>query len=158
MQNESSVLFEYVDPGTLQDDDLILTLDRFERSDPLREWLPTYHFKMVHRDADVTMGSINLRVGSPQRIVLYRGHIGYGVQSEYRGKHYSSRSVKLLLGLAARCRIDPVWITCNPDNIASRRSCEIAGGELIEIIDVAADEEMYARGIRHKCRYRFDIL
>jgi tagatose 1,6-diphosphate aldolase len=111
---------------------------------------------MIHRDSSASMGTINLRVGSPQRIVLYRGHIGYGVVSEYRGKHYSSRSVKLLLNLAARCGIDPVWITCDPENTASRRSCDLAGGELIEIIDVPSDEEMYSRGIRQKCRYRFE--
>jgi len=156
MQSEIPARFEYIDPGQLQDDDLILALDRFEPSDPVREFLPTYHFNMVHRDSGVTMGTINLRVGSPERIVLYRGHIGYSVLSEYRGKNYSARSVKLLLTLASRCGIDPVWITCDPENIASRRSCEIAGGQFIEVIHLPTHEEMYARGIRRKCRYRFD--
>jgi len=112
---------------------------------------------MIHRNTNAHMGTINLRVGSPPRVVLYRGHIGYGVMPEFRGRHYSSRSVKLLLNLAGRCGIDPVWLTCDPENLASRRSCELAGGELIEIITVPSDEEMYAKGLRQKCRYRFDM-
>jgi tagatose 1,6-diphosphate aldolase len=112
---------------------------------------------MVNRETGSQMGTINLRVGNPERIVLYRGHIGYGVMPEYRGRHYSARSVKLLLNLAGRCGINPVWITCDPENMASRRNCELAGGEFIEIVDVPSDEEMYARGIRQKCRYRFAL-
>jgi predicted acetyltransferase len=87
-------------------------------------------------------------------IVLYRGHIGYSVEPGYRGHHSAARSVRLLVPLAAAHGLNPVWITCDPDNLASRRTCELAGAELVEIIDIPTNEEMYQRGVRQKCRYR----
>ena len=59
--------------------------------------------------------------------------------------------------LAKKHGINPVWITCNPDNWASRRTCEIAGGKLIEIVDIPKHNDQYKIGERQKCRYRFDL-
>jgi tagatose 1,6-diphosphate aldolase len=53
--------------------------------------------------------------------------------------------------------INPLWITCNPDNMPSRRTCEILGAELIEIVDLPTDTEMYRYGERRKCRYRLEL-
>ncbi|HZS43490.1 MAG TPA: GNAT family N-acetyltransferase [Blastocatellia bacterium] len=147
---------DLINPGILKDEVLLVVLDRYLDSDPERECLPTYHFNMVNESTGAVMGAINLRIGNTYRIPLYRGHVGYRVEPEYRGNHLAARSVRLLIPLAGKHQINPLWITCNSDNIASRRSCELAGGELIEIIDIPPDEEMYQRGIRRKCRYRFN--
>jgi predicted acetyltransferase len=144
----------FIEPGKLQDGELLLVLDRYQMADPEKEWVPTYHFNMVLEGASGVIGGINLRIGNPDRIVLYRGHIGYSVNPEYRGHHFAARSVRLLVPLAAAHGLNPVWITCDPDNLASRRTCELAGAEFVEIIDIPSDEEMYQRGIRQKCRYR----
>ncbi|MBO0798563.1 MAG: GNAT family N-acetyltransferase [Blastocatellia bacterium] len=127
-------------------------LDRYLEADPEREWLPVYNFNMLCEGK--VAGRINLRIGNPDRIILYRGHIGYAVNPESRGRHFAARSVKLLLPFAADHGLNPIWITCNTDNVASRRTCEIAGAELVEIIDIPPDEETYKRGIFQKCRYR----
>jgi tagatose 1,6-diphosphate aldolase len=50
-----------------------------------------------------------------------------------------------------------VWITCDPENTASRRTCELAGADFIEIIDLPPDIDMYQDGERQKCRYRLDV-
>ena len=50
--------------------------------------------------------------------------------------------------------IDPIWITCNPDNMPSRRTCELIGAELINIVDLPKDIDLYLVGDRQKCRYR----
>jgi predicted acetyltransferase len=144
----------FIEPGRLQDRELLLVLDRYLIADPEKEWVPTYHFNMVREGSSTVIGGINLRIGNPDRLVLYRGHIGYGVKPEYRGHHFAARSVRLLVPLAAAHGLNPIWITCDPDNLASRRTCELAGAEFVGIIDVPADEEMYQRGIRQKCRYR----
>jgi predicted acetyltransferase len=52
--------------------------------------------------------------------------------------------------------LQTVWITCNPDNWASRRTCELAGAELVEIVDLPEDNDMYRKGKRRKCRYRLE--
>lgn len=47
-----------------------------------------------------------------------------------------------------------LWITCNPDNRASRRTCELAGAALMEIVDLPSNSDMYLEGDRQKYRYR----
>ncbi|MEL6440452.1 MAG: hypothetical protein AAFQ80_14485 [Cyanobacteria bacterium J06621_8] len=43
------------------------------------------------------------------------------------------------------------------DDLASRRTCEILGGKLIEIIDLPPDNDQYLDGDLQKCRYRLDL-
>jgi tagatose 1,6-diphosphate aldolase len=115
----------------------------------------TYFFRMMSVDREEEMGTINLRIGSTRHLELYAGHIGYSVHATYRGHHYAARSVKLLLPLARTLGLDPIWVTCDPENIASRRSLEIAGAEMIEIVDVPEDCGIRKCGGRtRKCRYR----
>ena len=102
------------------------------------------------------IGAISFRVGNNDN-TKYGGHIGYDVIEKYRGNRHAARSCKLLFPLAKRHGIIPLWITCNPDNIASRKSCEMAGGKLVEIVDLPEENEQYQRGDRQKCRYRFDL-
>jgi predicted acetyltransferase len=117
--------------------------------------VPTYFFRMMSVDRQEEMGTINLRIGSSPHVERYAGHIGYGVHAAYRGHHYAARSVKMLLPLARTLGIDPLWVTCDPENMASRRSLEIAGAEMIEIVDVPEDCGIRKYGGRaRKCRYR----
>jgi tagatose 1,6-diphosphate aldolase len=116
---------------------------------------PTYFFRMMSVSREEEMGTINLRIGSTVHLERYAGHIGYGVHSPYRGHHYAARSVTLLLPLAYRHGICPVWITCDPENGASRRSLEIAGAEFMEIVDVPEDCGIRKYGGKlRKSRYR----
>jgi tagatose 1,6-diphosphate aldolase len=117
--------------------------------------VPTYFFRMLSRLSEDELGTINLRVGSNAHIERYAGHIGYGVHPAHRGHHYAARSLTLLVPLARKVNLDPVWITCDPDNKASRRSLEIAGAEFVEIVDVPKDCGIRRFGGRmRKCRYR----
>jgi len=117
--------------------------------------VPTYFFRMMSIDRNEEMGTINLRIGSNPHIERYAGHIGYGVHPAYRGHHYASRSLVLLLPFARSLGIDPLWITCDPENAASRRSLEISGAEFMEVVDVPADCGIRKYGGKlHKCRYR----
>jgi tagatose 1,6-diphosphate aldolase len=88
---------------------------------------------------------------------MYGGHLAYGVHTDFRGHHYASRACRLLLPLAKRHGMSELWITCNPDNLASRRTCELAGGIFIEIVGLPEDIDMYQEGERQKCRYRIDL-
>lgn len=88
---------------------------------------------------------------------MYAGHIGYTVEPPHRGRRYAARSVALLVRLARRHEMSTLWITCDPDNAASRRTCELTGAELVEIVDVPRDDEIYREGSRQKCRYRLPV-
>lgn len=132
-------------------------------ADPVRGWVPQYNFWMrVHdttfRRAPVRIaGGIGLRIGTTDPIALYYGHLGYHVYPPARGRHYAERACRLLLPLCRRHGLRTLWITCNPDNVASSRTCERLGMELVDVVPVPEGEALYARGDRHKCRYRMHI-
>src|SRR5215204_4797163 len=73
------------------------------------------------------------------------------------GHRFAERSCRLILPLARRHGFDTLWITCNPDNVASRRTCERLGAELVGIVDVPPDNDVYERGSERKCRYRLAL-
>jgi predicted acetyltransferase len=121
--------------------------------------VPEYHFWMRRADnPELPMaGGIGLRVASTHDTLMYSGHVGYHVYPPARGRHYAERACRLLLPLARRHGINPLWITCNPDNYASRRTCERLGGQLVEIVPVPVTHTLYQRGETQKCRYRIDL-
>lgn len=150
-------MFEFHDPGRLVDGDLVLVLAEEYSGDPALNYVPAYRFKMTSGEPPAEIGQIELRIGNTDSIVLYGGHIAYRVEPEYRGRHYAARACRLLLPLARSHGLTTIWITCNPDNVASRRTCELAGATLIEIVDLPEYNDMYQRGERQKCRYRLDL-
>ena len=134
-----------------------------EQGDPPKGWMPSYHFWMkLHRvppggggkTALVRIaGGIGLRVGTNDEIRKYAGHVGYHVYPPARGHHFAERACRLLLPLARAHGIRELWITVNPDNVASRRTCERLGAALVDTIMIPTDHPFYARGERAKCRY-----
>jgi tagatose 1,6-diphosphate aldolase len=149
--------FVFHDPGVLVDGDLTLVLAETIPADPVKGFVPAYAFDLVRRDREGAIGHVHLRIGWNEHLVRYAGHVGYGVDAEHRGQRYAARACKLLLPLARSHGLEALWITCNPDNWASRRTCELAGARLVEIVDLPEDTDMYRRGERKKCRYCLDL-
>lgn len=144
-----------IDPGELRDGNLALALAEFA---PHRvHKVPTYHFRMLDASTGEELGGINLRVASTRHIEWFAGHIGYAVHPLHRGHRYAARALRLLLPMARRLRLDPLWITCDPDNFASRRTLDLAGAQFVEIVSVPEDCVIYRSGHRQKCRYRLDL-
>ena len=119
--------------------------------------VPTLFFQMVRIDSGQRVGEINLRLGSNPHIERYAGHIGYTVDAEHRGHRYAARATRLLMPLARKHGLNPLWLTCDPENLASQRSCELAGAKLIEIVDVPESCIIHRSGHPRKCRYRLDL-
>lgn len=149
--------FTWQDPGVLVDDDLRLVLSLRCEADPVRGWCPSYDFGMRHTITGQFLGGITLRVGQSDHLRLYAGHIGYGVSPEHRGHRYAARSCRLLLPLARLHGFSHLWITCNPDNYASRRTCELVGAVYVDTVDVPPSDSVYGPGEEVKCRYRLDL-
>lgn len=149
--------FEFLDPGKLRDGELELQLFRKLEGIGMQGDVPTYRFVMKLVGSDEEIGRIDLRVGNTERVIGYLGHIGYRVAAKYRGNRYAARATNLLLPLARQHGMGELWITCNPENIASRRTCEIVGAELIEIVDVPEGSDFYRAGEYKKCRYRLAL-
>ncbi len=157
MHEKEMMTYNFREPGELADGELRLVLVKTLPPDPDKELVPAYEFEMRHSGTDEKLGHINLRISNTDKIVKYGGHIGYDVHPEHRGHHYAARSCQLLFALVRLHGLSTLWVTCNPDNLASRRTCEIAGGAFVEIIDLPEDNDQYQAGERQKCRYRFDL-
>lgn len=153
MARNVGVKFEYMEPGRLVDGELRLELLTFDSGDSETNELPLYIFDMNYSDSEASMGQIGLRIGYSEDVEKYQGNIGYHVDPPYQGNRYAARSVRLLLPFAKRHGLDWVWITCNPDNGASRRTCEIVGAELVDIVEIPTGHRYYQQGERRKCRY-----
>lgn len=150
--------FVFLEPGPLVDGELRLALIETVQGNPKR-WSGAsgYAFEMRHARTGERMGYLSLRFGDHEFLVRYAGHIGYSVEPPYRGHRYAARSCLLVLPLARLHGARELWITTNPDNAASRRTCEIIGAKYIETVPVPPGNDMYDRGDREKCRYRLQL-
>jgi len=152
-----SIEFEFFDPGPLVDRELLAKVVGRNPANPSKGWVPSYDIELWVDQAAEAIGKINFRAGNTPSLQLYGGHFAYSVLPQWRGHHYGERGVRLLLPLAKRHGLSVVWITCNPDNWPSRRTCERLGAQLVEVVPLPPDNDMYLDGEREKCRYRLTI-
>lgn len=152
------------DPSShLTRNDLIRFVDRYPRGrenpNPFLGRVPAYTFWMRLRSGSPVeiAGSVSLRIGQTEDLQRYMGHIGYGVYPPARGKHLAERSTRLLFPLARAHGLTELWITANPDNIPSRRTCERLGARLIDVVDLPITHPLFLRGDRRKCRYQLAL-
>ena len=145
--------FRFLKPGRLVDGDLELVLVRTTPADPVKHYVPGYEFEMRHPGKTVALGIIRLRIGSASAL-RYPGHIGYEVKRRFRGHRYAARSCRLLLPLARAHGLKAVWLTVDPRNVPSQRTCEILGAVHVETVRIPKAHEMYAQGARYRRRYR----
>ena len=111
-----------------------------------------YDFMIAPAGRRREAGRISVRLGESP-CVYYFGHIGYHVDPPYRGQHFARRACSLLRPLMLRHGKTSVVITTDPDNWASRRTCEGLGCEMERTVNVP--REIYSRWeiSRVKCRY-----
>ncbi len=148
--------FEFLEPGELVDGNLELRLLFCFPGDPSRGIVPSYEFQIQLTGSGTRIGGVSLRVGDTDHIT-YVGHIGYSVAKAYRGHHYAARATRLLIPLARAHGMRELWITTDPDNRASQRTCEILGAQYVETVSVPPTDSLYGRGDRKKLRYRLVI-
>lgn len=147
--------FRFINPGRLVDGDLELVLVKKHPADPVKKYVPWYAFEMRRAGVAGKVGEIRLRIGRTRPLYGWCGHIGYGVDGKHRGNRFAARSCILLLPIAHAHGLRTIWITCAPRNTASRRTCELAGGEYVDTVRVPKGTELYEKGTRMVRRYRF---
>lgn len=145
----------FINTDFLKNDEIQLMLEKTVEADPEKEWVPAYHFAICNNNGQ-KMGVCDLRIGHNDKL-YYGGNIGYRIHEEYRGNHYAGKACLLLFELARKHDLKYLIITCNPENHASRRTCEYAGGKLLEIVELPKDNDMRDDGETEKCIYRFEL-
>lgn len=145
----------FLNTDFLCDGEIRLALERTADGDPVKKWVPAYHFHICDMQGN-KMGKCDLRIGHNE-LLYYGGNIGYSVDEPYRGHHYAGKACKLLFELARRHELGYVIITCAPENVASYKTCEYAGGVLLETAELPPENNMRQEGKTHVRIYRFDL-
>jgi predicted acetyltransferase len=79
-------------------------------------------------EGDTYLGRLSIRHSLTQWLLDYGGHIGYVVRPSARRQGHATAMLAAALPVAADLGIDPVLVTCDYDNVASRLVIEANGG------------------------------
>jgi predicted acetyltransferase len=106
-------------------------------SEPLPEtprpigFVPSTTFWLV--DGPEYLGRIQVRHELTQWLRDVGGHIGYDVRVSARRRGYATLMLREVLPYARGIGIDPALVTCDEDNIGSRKVIEACGGVLEDV-------------------------
>ena len=147
---------QFFNTDFLESNEIKLVVNRLAEGNPEKNYVPAYHFNICDINGNI-MGYCDLRIGYNDNL-YYGGHIGYGINEEYRGHHYAAKACKLLFKLAKMHGMDYLYITCNPNNLPSRKTLEYLQGDFLGIVELPIDNDMRINeGETHKCIFKFDI-
>lgn len=145
--------FQFVALSLPSTGDLKLVLAECQPTERSPWRVPAYTFQLQNRLGH-HMGRIRLRVGWNEEIIKYAGQVGYAVEPAFRGHHYAEAACRQIVPLARRHGMEQLWITCQPDNIASRRTLERLGAEYAGILDVPPAYPLDTGLVRRKMCFR----
>lgn len=103
-------------------------------------------------DGGEYIGRLELRHKLNDHLLEIGGHIGYSIRPSLRRKGYGTKILELALHKAHEAGLDRVLLTCDPDNIASRKIIETNGGEFENRLDIVREGMEY-----HKLRFWIDV-
>ena len=125
-----------------------------ERVDSVKAWLedvkrysnvatcpsdrvPSSLYLAIRESDDTLVGMIDIRHHINHPILsTWGGHIGYSVLSSQRGKGYAKEMLRLSLHICKHLGIDKILITCDENNLASRKTILANGGIYEQSISV----------------------
>ena len=132
-------MLEYLSKDFLNDGEIWLSLIKIADNKDKPGWLPAYHFNIMQ--GNKVVGLCDLRIGH-NRNTFYGGNIGYEVYEDYRGNHYAQKACRILFKLARMNDMHCVFITCNPENIASDKTLQSLNGDFIGTVILPEDNDM----------------
>ena len=93
--------------------------------------VPYENLWLVHEK--IFIGEVSFRHRLSKFLEDFGGHIGYGIRPSYEGQGYATLAMELVKKRAKTIGIDTLMVSCSPDNPASQRVIEIAGGVFQDI-------------------------
>lgn len=115
------------------------------------ELLPFYYYDIYVGDS--VAGKISIRIGSNYHS-YYNGNVGYEIDKEYRGNNYAYKACLLIMQVAVSHGMTELILTCDEDNIASYKTIEKLGANLIEIIKPPKDYFAYRENMKNQRIYK----
>lgn len=138
-------------PKRMSFGDVQLQFSRIVPGDSARGFVPYYHFRISDADGAV-VGHINFRVGDTDHVRVCAGHIGFEIAPAFRGRGYALQACRAIAPFV-QIVSGAVTLTCDPDNVASRRTIERLGAAFLDEVAVPVHDPHYERGSRKKRRY-----
>jgi predicted acetyltransferase len=142
-----------VPPESLSAGEVTLRFSRVVPGEPSRGFVPYFHFRIVVADRS-DVGHINFRVGDTEHVRVCAGHIGFEVAESFRGHGFALQACRAIAPFVRTVYV-AVTITCDTENLASRRTIERLGAEFVDEVAVPAHDPHYQRGSRTMRRYRW---
>ena len=123
-------------------------LDQKDRSRLKPGRVPGSDFWLI--DGDEFVGRLSLRHELNESLLKIGGHIGYEIRPSKRKKGYGKQRLRLGLEKARELGLHRVLVTCDEDNIGSKKIIEHNGGKLENALEIKGEPV-------RKLRYWIDI-
>lgn len=143
----------FIEIPNLSDGDIHLVCIKKSPADPVRKFVPAYHFAICKGSEQI--GQIDLRIGYTDGL-YYGGNIGYAVEEKHRGNGYAVKACRLIMRVAKAHGMTKILITNNHTNYASQRVCEKLGAKLVRVARLPEWSDLYKEGQRFENIFEAD--
>lgn len=151
----TKIKYEYNEKyATLTRDTMGLKLIEFNQGNETE--IPYYWYEIVPKTLNKPVGKISIRLGNNYHS-YYNGHIGYEVDEEYRGHGFSYQAAKMVLPVAKAYGMEHIYLVCDEDNVASYKTIEKLGAEIVELVVPPKDYFGWYEGIPVQRIYKLEL-
>ena len=119
---------QWADPAVFEEYVTSLCAQALEESPRPAGFVPSTTLWWVSEDE--YLGRIAIRHRLTPQLRDYGGHIGYDIRPSARRRGHATAMLAAALPAANALGIDPALVTCDEDNLASRKVIEAHGGTL----------------------------
>lgn len=131
-----------LDPAWLQENFPLYVQKLLDRENPARVppgFSPETYLWLV--EGEEFLGRLSIRHQLVGTLSVWGGHIGYEIRPSARRKGYGTLALKLALPWARELGLGRVLITCDKDNVGSRKIIEAGGGMFESEVRVEGHEQ-----------------
>lgn len=119
--------WSYLDDAHLPFAEHVARVHGWERGEGVpSDWVPV--LELVADVGGTVVGRASLRLELNEFLSTLGGHLGYTVRPAFRGRGHATEILRQGLTVLRARGITPVLVTCDEDNLASRRVIEKVGG------------------------------
>ena len=110
----------------------LLLLEDYKNPISSSSFVPARTYFLVRKSDDKIVGMTNIRLSLNDRLRKSGGHIGYSIRPVERKKGYNKINLYLGLLICKKYGIENALLTCDKENIASKKTMEALGGKFIK--------------------------